>query len=302
MTSSQTVRRARTASLALLAVAAMVLLSGCFKLDMALELASDDTVDGSIIVAAQRSFADLAGGEDALRESLSQDGSGLLGDQPTSGSVETKDYSDDDWIGVEYVIEDVPLEEFGGTETGDLSITREGDEFVVAGTMDLSGGVSDDPAANAMLDEAEIEISITFPGDIVSSNGEEDGNTVTWTPVAGETLDVNAVGKAEGGPPWTLIGAVLAVLALVVVGVVLFLVVRRRQPAPVAAGPLGEGSIVPGGDAPSGATSPDAAPFSAAVPPADVAPPSAGEPPTAPPVPPADEPPAAPAPPAPPSA
>ena len=269
MTSPHRVRRVRTASLALLAVAAMVVLSGCFKLDMALELASDDTVDGSIIVAAQRSFADLAGGEDALRESLSQDGSGLLGDQPTSGSVETKDYADDDWIGVEYVIEDVPLEEFGGTETGDLSITREGDEFVVAGTMDLSGGVSDDPAANAMLDEAEIEISITFPGEIVSSNGEEDGNTVTWTPAAGESLEVNAVGKAEGGPPWALIGAALAVLLLVVVGVVLFVVVRGRQPAPAAAGPLGEGSIVPG-DAPSGpASSTGAAPAAPPIPPAD---------------------------------
>jgi hypothetical protein len=276
--------------LALLAVAAMVVLSGCFKLDMALELASDDTVDGSIIVAAQRSFAELAGGEDALRESLSQDGSGLVGGEPSSGSVETKDYEDDDWIGVEYVVEDVPLDEFGGTDSGDLSITREGDEFVVAGTMDLSGGVSDDPAANAMLDEAEIEISITFPGEIVSSNGEEDGNTVTWTPVAGENLEVNAVGKAEGGPPWALIGGALAVLLLVVVGVVLFLVVRGRQTAPAAA-PLGEGGIVP-----DPASTPGAPPL----PPADAAPPSAGEPPTAPPVPPADEPPAAP--PSPPSA
>lgn len=256
MTSRPAPRRRRPVSVALLALTAMVALSGCFKLDMELELASDDTVDGSVVVAAQRSFAELAGGEDALRESLSQDGGGLVGEQPSSGSVEAKDYEDDDWIGVEYVIDDVPLEEFGGGETGDLSITRDGDEFVVSGSMDLTGGVSDDPAANAMLDEAEIEISITFPGAIVSSNGEEDGNTVTWTPVAGEVLEVDAVGSAEGGLPWGLIGAVVAVLLLVVVGVVLFLVVRSRQPAPAAA-PLGEGSIVPGGAAPSAST-PDA--------------------------------------------
>lgn len=260
----------RSASVALLALAAMVVLSGCFKLDMELELASDDTVDGSIVVAAQRSFAELAGGEDALRESLSQDGSGLVGEQPSAGSVEARDYEDDDWIGVEYVIDDVPLEEFGSGETGDLSITRDGDEFVVSGTMDLTGGVSDDPAANAMLDEAEIEISITFPGGIVSSNGEEDGNTVTWTPVAGEVLEVDAVGSAEGGLPWGLIGAVLAVLLLVVVGVVLLLVVRGRQPAP-AATPLGDGSIVPGGAPP---------PVSPA-PPASTEPPPGGTPPSA---------------------
>ena len=49
---------------------AIVALSGCFKLDMSLELSSDDTVDGSIILAVDRDQAELFGGEDALRESL----------------------------------------------------------------------------------------------------------------------------------------------------------------------------------------------------------------------------------------
>jgi hypothetical protein len=172
--------------------------------------------------------------------------------------VEVKDWEDDDWIGVEYVIDDVPLAEFDDSGTGEVSITREGDEFVVAGTMDLSGGVGDDPSATAMLEEAELEISITFPGGIVSSNGEEDGNTVTWTPVAGEVLELDAVGKAESGPPWGMIGGAIAVLLLVVVGVVLFLVVRGRQPAP-AAGPLDDGSIDPDAyGVPPAAAAPDA--------------------------------------------
>ncbi len=59
-------RLRRSASLAALAALGIVALSGCFKLDMSLELSSDNTVDGSIILAVDRDQAELFGGEDAL--------------------------------------------------------------------------------------------------------------------------------------------------------------------------------------------------------------------------------------------
>lgn len=257
----------RTASMGALAALGLVVLSGCFKLDMEIELASDNTVDGSIIVAVDRDQAELFGGEDALREALSGEGEGLLGENPDTGSVTTNDYEDDDWIGNEYEFSDVALDEFSGTEAGDLSITREGDEFIVEGSLDLSQGAEADPAANALLESAEAEISITFPGGVTTSNGDEDGNTVTWSPVAGEITEISAVGSAESGLPWTLIVAVIALLTLVVVGVVLLVTVRGRDVAP-AAGPLPEGSIVP--DAADAPDAPDAAP----APPADPTPPT----------------------------
>ena len=241
-------RLRRSASMTALVVLGVVALSGCFKLDMSLELSSDNTVDGSIILAVDRDQAELFGGEEALRESLSGEGSGLLGEDPATGSVETQDYEDDDWIGNEYVFTDVALDEFSGDETGDLSITREGDAFVVEGTLDLSQGTETDPSASALLESAETEISITFPGDVESSNGVEDGNTVTWTPVPGEVTEISAVGSAEAGLPWTLIAAVFALLTFVVVGIVLLVVLRGRESASApAAGPLPEGSIVPAG-------------------------------------------------------
>jgi hypothetical protein len=238
----------RTAAVTAVLLLAVISLSGCFKLDMSLELSPDNTVDGSIILAVNRAQADLFGGEDALREALSGEGAGLIDDAPATGSVETRDYEDDDWIGNEYVFSDVALDEFSGADTGDLSITREGETFVVEGTLDLSQGTEGDAAAAALLDSAETEISITFPGAVQSSNGVEDGNTVTWSPKAGEVTEISAVGSAKAGLPWTLIVAVVALLGLVVIGVVLLMVVRGRQPAaaPVA-GPLPEGSIVPAG-------------------------------------------------------
>jgi hypothetical protein len=239
-------RLRRSATMAALVTLGVVALSGCFKLDMSLELSSDDTVDGSIILAVDRAQADLFGGEDALREALAGEGD-VFGEDPTTGSVETREYEDDDWIGNEYLFSDVALDEFSGAETGDLSITRDGDTFVVEGELDLSQGADADPAAGALLESAETEISITFPGAVESSNGVEDGNTVTWEPRPGEATEISAVGSAEAGIPWTLIAAVIALLTLVVVGIVLLVVLRGRQSAAApAAGPLPAGSIVPG--------------------------------------------------------
>lgn len=264
-------------------VVTAVSLSGCFKLDMSLELSPDNTVDGSIILAVDKSQAELFGGEDALRESLSSEGSGLIDDAPDSGNVETREYEDDDWLGNEYVFEDVGLDEFSGADTGELSITREGDTFVVDGVLDLSQGTDGEPGAAALLASAETEISITFPGAVQSSNGVEDGNTVTWSPKAGESTEISAVGSAEAGLPVTVIIAVVALVALVAIGALLLVMLRRRQDAALpAAGPLPEGSIVP--QAPA-ADAPLADAPLADAPPAEV-PPSDDEPaPPAPPVP-----------------
>jgi hypothetical protein len=219
----------RTLALPLLTAAAVVLLSGCFKLDMQMQLQPDDTV--------ARNQAALLGGEDALRESLQNSEAGVLSETPSEGSFEQRDYEDSDWIGTESVFSDVPIDQFGEGDTGDLSITREGDQFVVAGTMDLTGE-QPDASTQAILDTAELQIAITFPGAVSESNGSVDGTTVTWEPKPGEVLEISATGSAVAGVNWTLIVAVAALVALVVVGIVLFVAVRRRETARAAADPL----------------------------------------------------------------
>jgi len=71
-----------------LVVLGVVALSGCFKLDMELELSSDDTADGSIILAVARDQAELFGGEDALREALAGESHEVLID-PSAPPVAT---------------------------------------------------------------------------------------------------------------------------------------------------------------------------------------------------------------------
>ena len=272
-------------SLALLAVAAIVALSGCLKLDMEMNIQSDDTVDGTIILAVARDQAELFGGEDALRESIQGESEGLFSDAPDTGEFDQRDYEDDEWIGTESEFSGVPIDEFAGAETGDLTITRDGDEFVVEGQMDLTEG-TEDPSADAILQSAELDVSISFPGDVIEANGDIDGNEVSWEPVPGEVLEISARGSAEAGVPWMTIAAVGALVALVVIGVVLLIVMRGRQTAadaPGAAGPTVDGPATdgPAVDGPQLPLTPPPAPG----PPSPPAPPSPPSPP-APPAPP----------------
>ena len=228
-------RAHRALPLALLTALLVVLLSGCFKLDMQLELQPDDTVEGSVIIAVARDAADQFGGEEALREALQGGDVGVMSDAPSEGTFEQRDYQDADWIGTESVFSDVPIDEFGEGDAGDLSITREGDEFVVEGTLDLSGDEVTDTSAQAILDTAELQIAVTFPGAVSDANGEIDRNTVTWHPSPGDELEVSARGSAVAGTNWMLIVAIAALVGLLVVGIALILVVRRREAENVTA-------------------------------------------------------------------
>ena len=205
-----------------------MMLSACFKLDMQLKLQSDNTVDGSVIIAVARDQAQLLGGEQALRQTLQSRADGIFADAPQQGSYEQRDYEDADWIGTESVFSGVPIDQFGSGDTGDLSITRDGDEFVVEGSVDLSTD-SEDETTQKLLDTADLQIAITFPGDVSEANGQIDGKTVRWRPKAGDVLDISARGSAVSGTNWALIIAIAALVALVVIGIVLLMKVRGRE-------------------------------------------------------------------------
>jgi len=271
------------------------LLAGCLKLDMELQLQTDDTVDGSVVFAVNKDVLELTGGS---AEDL------LGGQTPFPSDVEgvsAETYDDGEFAGQQFNFDGVPIEEFSGdpSDPESLSIVREGDTFKVAGVLDLSQGLSGATGAagaEQFLESAEIRIAVTFPGEVIDSNGQVDGNTVTWTPEFGERVDIQATGSAiEGGGGsnallWVLIG-VAAVLIVVVV--VLLLSRRKKGPEPVAAPEGGEMAAPPAVEA----AAPQAPPAPEA-PAQEVAP----TPPPPPPAPPAEPEPAPPAEPEPPAA
>lgn len=279
-------------------------LAGCVKMDMQLDLQSDDTVDGSMVFAVSNALAEMTGQDPAtIAEEMSADTLDM--DEGTITS--TQPYDDGEYVGSEITFEGETLESFAGSTDGELSIVREGDEFVVSGTMDLSdealgtGEAGGDEMMAGLMEGFDVQISITFPGSVSEHNGELDGNTVTWTPKYGEATEISARGSAiEGGggsglPLPLLIGVGAAVL--VAAALIIFLVMRSRKNA-AAAQPAAAG-YAPTGYAPPAAQGYAPAPMAAPAPPVAPAPPAAAPPvapapPAAPPAPPVDGPPAPP--------
>ena len=157
-----------------------------------------------------------------------------------------------------------------------LTIDHVGDEFHVAGSMDLSGSATGSTTGgigdiSQFGSNAQISITLSFPGKVISSTtGEIDGNSVTWTPKLGETTDLTTVASAVGSDSFPWLWVLIGVGVLVLVGVLVVVLVSRRgrsaaptQPeapteppastptAPVADGPSSDVATVPVADAPA---------------------------------------------------
>ena len=246
-------RQIRSARVAALAALTALALSGCIKLDMDLAVSSDDTVSGAVIFAIDDSFAELPGVDP---KDLFEGTSPV--DQPSAGTVREEPYEADGKVGTRLVFEDVPIEEFSQGEGEDaLRITREGETYVVTGSLDLTGDETSTgadgtdgadgetpPVDLGAITDAEVRVAIAFPGAVISSNGAVDGNTVVWEPAFGEVAEIQAVAERGSTFPWSLVAAGALIAGLLLVGGFLAVSMRRGKAAPAAA--LPEGSIVPG--------------------------------------------------------
>ncbi|TDE10143.1 LppM family (lipo)protein [Jiangella asiatica] len=242
-------RRATSVRALVAAVAAMAL-TGCMKMDIELDVSSDDTVDGTMVLALSRDAA-------AMAESVGEDPDALFESFGTEGlpeGAEAEEYEDDDFVGQQYTFDDVALSEFDESESG-LGITHEGEEIIVSGNLDMSQldpgsmtsgdleGLQDQLGPEAeqfgdlegLMDSFEMNVSITFPGEVLDHNGELDGTTVSWTPVPGENLEINARSADSGGgggdglPLWLWILVIVVVVGLIAL---LFFLSRNRNQAP----------------------------------------------------------------------
>lgn len=183
-----------------------VSLSGCMRMHTDLTLSSDDTVSGSIVMAVEdQAITDSGMTTDEFWEMYGSD----MGEDMPENVVEA-DYAEDGFTGKEYTFDELPLEEFEGTEDS-LTIAREGDEYVVSGNLDLAEeagldtgedveGMEDYMAEmETMMETLDIQFMVTFPGEVTEATGEIDGSTVTWTAVYGEALEISARGPVDGG-------------------------------------------------------------------------------------------------------
>jgi len=261
-------------------------LTGCVKMDMQLDLQSDNTVDGTMIFAISSEVAQMAGQDPAA---LAEQLSGETFDFSEGADVQSEPYDDGEYIGTTTTFKGEPLETFGTGQDESLSVVREGDEFVVSGTMDLTEAAMGGETMPGLGDSFDITIAMTFPGKVAEHNGELAGNTVTWTPVYGEVNEFSARGSAiDGGGGGLSLPLLIGIIAavLIALGLVLFLVLRSRKggrPAAAAASAYPEPTAsYPPGQA-QAPYAPAAPPMGApAAPPAPPAPPGEQAPPAPP--------------------
>src|SRR4030067_2614845 len=145
----------------------------------------------------------------------------------------------------------LPISEFSDpADPESLQITRDGDTFKVTGVLDLSQGLSGATGATGgtgaqFLESAEIRGAITFPGEVIDSNGQIDRNTGGWEAKFGERLDIQATGSAveSGGSSSTLLYVLIGVGAVVVIAIIAALVMGRKKKGPEV--PPGEEALPP---------------------------------------------------------
>jgi hypothetical protein len=116
----------------------------------------------------------------------------------------------------------------------DLSITHDGNVFVVAGhttaidTSDLAGqGVSPGVVSGAI----DLRLVVTLPGKLGDHNADRvEGNTLTWNLPADRSRELRARSSVGGLPGWLLpVGLGLIVLGLVAAAAVVLVMRSRRD-------------------------------------------------------------------------
>lgn len=216
--------------------------TGCIKVDMAVTVSATDTVSGSTVFAFNKKMVEIAKQNGAGEEMF--DTATMFAEQ---AGLATEAFSDGSYEGTKYTFKDVPIDKFfSRSDSSSLHIERKGDQLIVSGLLDTSGGtndvasVRDNPETKALFEGSGFKVSITLPGQIVSTNGNQQGNTITWTGEVGEVINFKAVadtsGKVIAANPtsgsgsadyswiWYLIAGVL-----VVAGAIAFVLLRKRS-------------------------------------------------------------------------
>lgn len=213
-------------------------LTSCMRADMTLDISSDDKVNGQLTIAfSEEALAQLEVTANQLLENEN-----LFGNSDSTG-VNTTDYKQEGMVGKTYTFTDMPLSQLAnafGTDGQSLTIKRQGDQILTSGVMDLTQGTTElDAKTQELLSTLTSTVIITYPGTVVSTKGQLDGNTVTWVTKVGEKTDFTTVVDSDFevpaalGTPTTAStsnGIVAGALALVALLVVLTLV-RRKKPA-----------------------------------------------------------------------
>jgi hypothetical protein len=204
----------------LLIVLVFLPLSGCTRIRTALAVQSDDTVTGDVVIAR-------AGGPTPR----------LAVPAALADRVSSTAYHQDGYTGVQLHFDGLHFDELnslaGVAPDADgrfrFALRRTGNLVSLGGQVDLTA---------MPVDQADVQLKVAFPGNVVTSDGEVDGGQVSWVFSPGQVSEFTAVvGMPDPAAPsitrWTLlVGVVVAATAL---GVALVARAQRNPPSRLAA-------------------------------------------------------------------
>jgi hypothetical protein len=210
-----------------------ILLTGCVKMDLALEINADKTVSGTLIYAISDALSELG------TTSEDTDPTADLFDTSAEG-VTVSEYKEDGYTGTKITLDRVPISAFNkqGGESGGFQIIRDENLITLKGELDLSSGDTDDSdisewgdaLAKSLFATADLNISVKFPVKVLSTTGtiSEDGRTVSWKPQLGEKVDLTTTVELPNRN-LILIGIAAAALLLLIIAFLVVFKVRGRK-------------------------------------------------------------------------
>jgi hypothetical protein len=200
--------------------------AGCVRIEATITVSPDDLVSGQIIAAA-KSRGDIHRTDDEAGPQFSSN-------LPFSQKVAISAYNRDGYVGSRAVFSDLTFAELPqlsdmNTEAAGVNLTlrRAGNLVILEGRVDLT--TLNDP-------EADVALSVAFPGRVTSTNGEPVGeDAVEWKlkPGVVNTMSAQARYTDPSTRSFTHAALWLAISSIAVAGLVALVAWRGRDTSPV---------------------------------------------------------------------
>jgi hypothetical protein len=218
--------RIRLLTVVLLLLLVIPMAAGCVRVRASITVSPDDRVSGQIVAAAKPRNADDKGPQ-------------LLNSLPFAQKVAVSEYSRNDYVGSQAVFSDLTFAELpqlanmNRDAAGvDISLRRAGDLVILEGRADLTS--LNDP-------EADVSLSVAFPGEVTSTNGDQvSAEVVEWKLRPGVVSTMNAQARYTDPSARSFTGAAiwLGIASLLVAGIIGGLAYTSRDRSPGVGEPV----------------------------------------------------------------
>jgi hypothetical protein len=199
--------------------------AGCVRVKAAITISPNDLVSGQIIAAAKPRNDNQRNDNDA--------GPQFSADLPFSHKVAISAYTRDGYVGSQAVFSDLTFPELPQLASMspeaagvNLSLRRAGNLVILEGRVDLT--TLNDP-------EADVELSVAFPGRVTSTNGELFGDdSVEWKLKPGVVNIMSAQARYTDPSTRSFTNAALwlGISSIAVAGLVAWMAWRGRDTSP----------------------------------------------------------------------